>query len=209
MDVGADYAVDDLRRDFNAVVLCNGATAPRDLPVPGHDLEGVHFAWDYLHRHNKRVAGDDLASEQFDDISAEGKHVIVIGGGDTGSDCVGTTNRQQPASVTQFELMPTPPDERPPDQPWPYMPMVLKTTSSHEEGVDRQWSILTKEFLGSNGRVEKLRTRSDGRRAGRAPHHRHGRRLHDERRGRLCGGRRATRAVAHRVGHLRGPRGRA
>jgi glutamate synthase (NADPH/NADH) small chain len=158
VDVGADYAVDDLRRDFNAVVLCNGATEPRDLPVPGHDLEGVHFAWDYLHRHNKRVAGDDLASEQFDDISAEGKHVIVIGGGDTGSDCVGTTNRQQPASVTQFELMPTPPDERPPDQPWPYMPMVLKTTSSHEEGVDRQWSILTKEFLGSNGRVEKLRT---------------------------------------------------
>jgi len=153
--------------DFDAVVLCGGATKPRELPVPGHDLDGVHFAWDYLHSHNQRVAGGSTGDgapgagvyqNGHLDLHAEGQHVIVIGGGDTGSDCVGTANRQQPASVTQFELMPTPPEERPPDQPWPYMPMLFKTTSSHEEGVDRQFSILTKEFIGSDGHVEALQT---------------------------------------------------
>ncbi|MFB3132216.1 MAG: FAD-dependent oxidoreductase, partial [Rhodothermales bacterium] len=112
----------------------------------------------YLWQQNKRVSGDDLARENVEPISAEGKHVIVIGGGDTGSDCVGTANRQGAASITQFELLPTPPDERPVHQPWPYYPMILRTTSSHEEGTDRHWRILTKEFVGSNGHVEALRT---------------------------------------------------
>ncbi len=155
--VGNNYPVARLR-DFDAVVLCAGATRPRDLPIPGRDLDGVHFAWEYLWQQNKRVARDDLARENVRPIHAEGKHVIVLGGGDTGSDCVGTANRQGAASITQFELLPTPPDERPAHQPWPYYPMILRTTSSHEEGTDRHWRILTKEFVGSNGRVEALRT---------------------------------------------------
>ena len=155
--VGKNYPVAKLR-DFDAVVLCAGATRPRDLPIPGRDLDGIHFAWDFLWQQNKRVAGDDLTHENVEPIHAEGKHVIVIGGGDTGSDCVGTANRQGAASITQFELLPTPPDKRPAHQPWPYYPMVLRTSSSHEEGADRHWRILTKEFIGSNGRVEALRT---------------------------------------------------
>ncbi len=155
--VGKNYSVKKLR-GFDAVVLCGGATKPRDLPLPGRDLDGVHFAWDYLWQQNKRVAGDDLAAEGVVPIHAAGKHVVVIGGGDTGSDCVGTANRQGAASITQFELLPTPPEERPPHQPWPYMPMVLTTTTSHEEGADRHWSLLTKAFEGSGGRVERLRT---------------------------------------------------
>ena len=155
--VGAEVPAKRLD-DFDAVVLCGGATKPRALPVPGADLGGVHFAWDYLHRHNKHVAGDAPAAEHRNGFHAAGKHVIVIGGGDTGSDCVGTANRQQPASVTQFELMPPPPKERPAEQPWPYMPMLMKTTSSHEEGVERRWSILTKELRGTSSRVEALHT---------------------------------------------------
>ncbi len=156
-DVGGNYPVEKLK-DFDAVVLCVGATQPRDLPIPGRDLDGVHYAWDYLWQQNKRVAGDNLALERITPIDARGKHVIVIGGGDTGSDCVGTANRQGAASVTQFELFPTPPGERPVHQPWPYYPMILRTSSSHEEGGDRHWSISTKAFEGTNGHVEHLRT---------------------------------------------------
>ncbi len=156
VEVGREYPVDRLM-DFDAIVLCGGATKPRDLPVSGRDLDGIHFAWDYLHQQNKQVAGDDLSAFGSSQIHASGKHVIVIGGGDTGSDCVGTANRQGAASVTQFELLPVPPETRPGHQPWPYYPMVLRTSSSHEEGVDRHWSIMTKRFEGE-GRVERLVT---------------------------------------------------
>lgn len=156
--VGPDHSFEELRAAFDAVVLCGGATAAHTLPIDGHDLDGIHLAWDFLHRHNKRVAGDDLGREALDDIRAEGRHVIVIGGGDTGSDCVGTANRQRAASVTQFELMPQPPRERTADQPWPQMPLLLKTTSSHQEGANRHWSILTQRFVGADGRVTALET---------------------------------------------------
>jgi glutamate synthase (NADPH/NADH) small chain len=154
--VGVDVGMDELDR-YDAVVLCGGATNPRDLPVEGRGLDGIHFAWDYLYQQNKRVAGDDLGALPLQPLHAAGKHVIVIGGGDTGSDCIGTANRQGAASITQFELLPMPSQERPSHQPWPYMPMVLKTTSSHEEGVEREWSILTRGFVGED-RVEQLRT---------------------------------------------------
>lgn len=154
-DVGKTYPVADLQA-FDAVVLCGGATQPRDLPAPGRDLHGIHFAWDYLHQQNKRVAGDAPNGEA--PIHAAGRHVIVIGGGDTGSDCVGTANRQGAASVTQFELLPVPPDERPAHQPWPYMPMVRKTTTSHEEGANRHWRIMTKAFTGTDGHLTQLVT---------------------------------------------------
>jgi glutamate synthase (NADPH) small chain len=155
--VGADVTAEDLLA-YDAVVLCGGATKPRDLPLPGRELEGIHFAWDYLMQQNRRVAGDDLEAENLSAIDAAGKHVIVIGGGDTGSDCVGTANRQGALSVTQFELLPMPPRERPPHQPWPFMPMVLTSSSSHEEGVERHWSILTKAFVGEEDRLRSLRT---------------------------------------------------
>jgi glutamate synthase (NADPH/NADH) small chain len=139
-------------QDFDAVVLAGGAELPRDLPVPGRDLDGVHFAMDFLPLQNRRVAGD----KNVDDLWASGKHVVVIGGGDTGSDCVGTSNRHGAASVTQFELLPMPPD--PELNPvWPYWPTRLRTSSSHEEGVARDWSIATKALIGENGRVKALR----------------------------------------------------
>lgn len=156
-NVGVDVSVDDLRA-FDAVVLCAGATRPRDLPLPGRDFDGIHFAWDYLRQQNKRVAGDDLDAEGLAPLHAGGKHVIVIGGGDTGSDCIGTANRQGARSVTQFEVMPMPPEDRPAHQPWPFYPMSLRTSSSHEEGADRHWSILTKAFTGTDGCVEALHT---------------------------------------------------
>lgn len=156
-DVGGNYVVGRLK-SFDAVVLCAGSTQPRDLPIPGRDLVGIHFAFDYLRQQNKRVSGDDLSREAARQVDARGKHVIVIGGGDTGSDCVGTANRQGAASVTQFELLPTPPDARPDHQPWPYYPMILRSSSSHEEGADRHWSIMTKAFEGDGRRVTSLRT---------------------------------------------------
>ena len=156
-NVGVNYPAANLD-EFDAVVLCGGATLPRDLPVPGRDLRGIHFAWDYLHQQNKRVAGDEMRVNGTAPIVAADKHVIVIGGGDTGSDCVGTANRQAAASVTQFELLPVPPDARPEHQPWPYYPMILRTSSSHEEGADRHWSIMTKAFEGENGLVKSLVT---------------------------------------------------
>jgi glutamate synthase (NADPH/NADH) small chain len=138
--------------EFDAVVLAGGAEVPRDLPIPGRNLQGIEYAMDFLPLQNRRVAGDSGVPELW----AKGKHVVIIGGGDTGSDCVGTSNRHGAASVTQFELLPMPPDvERNPV--WPYWPVRLRTSSSHEEGVERDWSIATKEFLGKHGRVEALR----------------------------------------------------
>jgi glutamate synthase (NADPH) small chain len=142
-----------LMAEFDAVVLSGGAEQPRDLPIPGRELDGVHFAMEFLPLQNKRVAGD----EGVHPLWATEKHVVVIGGGDTGSDCVGTSNRHGAKSVTQFELLPMPPD--PENNPvWPYWPTRLRTSSSHEEGVTRDWSIATKEFIGENGRVKALRT---------------------------------------------------
>ena len=141
-----------LLKDFDAVVLAGGAEVPRELPVPGRDLDGVYFAMDFLPLQNRRVAGD----RNVRDLWASGKHVVIIGGGDTGSDCVGTSNRHGAASVTQFELLPMPPD--PETNPvWPYWPTRLRTSSSHEEGAARDWSIATKAFIGENGKVKALR----------------------------------------------------
>ena len=155
--VGVDLTAHDLTA-FDAVVLCLGATVPRELPIPGCELSGVHFAMDFLTQQNRMVAGDDLTQLDANLISATGKHVIVIGGGDTGSDCIGTCNRQKAKTITNFELFPEPPQERPLNQPWPYWPMRLRTSSSHEEGCERQWGILTQKMIGSGGRVKKLVT---------------------------------------------------
>jgi len=143
---------EELLQDFDAIALTGGSEIPRDLPVPGRDLEGIHFAMEFLPQQNRVVAGDSLDNQ----ILATGKHVVVIGGGDTGSDCVGTSNRHGAESVTQFELMPMPPEEE--DRPitWPDWPIKLRTSSSHEEGCSRDWSVTTKRFEGENGRVTKL-----------------------------------------------------
>ncbi|MCG8310006.1 MAG: glutamate synthase subunit beta [Cytophagales bacterium] len=154
--VGVDIPFYTIINEVDAVVLCGGATIPRDLNIKGRDAEGIHFAMDFLTQQNKRVAGDTIPEDIS--ISAEGKHVIVIGGGDTGSDCVGTSNRHKAKSVTQIELLAKPPEERSEDDPWPNYPMILRTSTSHEEGVDRKWSILTKEFIADEkGRVKALR----------------------------------------------------
>ncbi len=154
--VGVNISAAHLRSEFDAVVVCAGASAPRDLPIPGRQLKGVHFAMEFLSQQNKRVAGDRIFSGE---ILATKKNVLVIGGGDTGSDCVGTSNRHGAKSVTQIELLAKPPQKRNDmTNPWPLWPMVLMTSSSHEEGVDRQWAILTKEFLGdNNGRLTGLK----------------------------------------------------
>jgi glutamate synthase (NADPH/NADH) small chain len=145
-------APEQLKKDFDAIVMAGGAEAPRDLPVPGRDLEGIHFAMEFLPQQNKVDAGDKVN----DQILATGKHVVVIGGGDTGSDCVGTSNRHGAASVTQFELLPQPPQQENKPLVWPYWPIKLRTSSSHEEGCERDWAVATKRFEGSNGKVEKL-----------------------------------------------------
>jgi glutamate synthase (NADPH) small chain len=151
-DAHQNIAPQKLLAEFDAIILAGGAEQPRDLPIPGRGLDGVHFAMEFLPLQNKRVAGDAAIR----DLSAAGKHVVIIGGGDTGSDCVGTSNRHGARSITQFELLPMPPDvERNPV--WPYWPTRLRTSLSHEEGVNRDWSIATKEFLGKNGKVEALR----------------------------------------------------
>ncbi len=144
-DVGNNTSINDLLRESHAIVLAGGSTIPRNLNIPGRTLKGVHFAMEFLKQQNERVSERPVTGE---DIFATAKNVIVIGGGDTGSDCVGTSNRQGARSVTQFELMPKPPEARPSHMPWPSYPMVLKTTSSHEEGAHRHWAIATKEFLG-------------------------------------------------------------
>jgi glutamate synthase (NADPH/NADH) small chain len=165
-NVGKNVSMNDILRENNAIVLAGGSTLPRDLSVPGRDLKGIHFAMHFLKQQNKQVDGSDplagknIESNVLDElISATGKHVVVIGGGDTGSDCVGTSNRQGATSVTQFELLPKPPEGRNDLMPWPTYPMVLKTTSSHEEGCERQWAIATKEFIGDeNGQLKALKT---------------------------------------------------
>jgi glutamate synthase (NADPH/NADH) small chain len=146
-------APEKLTADFDAVVLSGGSEQPRDLPIPGRELDGVHFAMEFLPLQNKRVAGD----RGVPDLWATDKHVVVIGGGDTGSDCVGTSNRHGAKSVTQFELLPMPPDPQL-NPVWPYWPTRLRTSSSHEEGVNRDWAIATKEFVGDNGKVKALKT---------------------------------------------------
>lgn len=164
--VGFDITGEKLRRGYDAILLCGGSTRSRDLPIPGRELGGIHFAMEFLPQQNRRVAGDAKPyrdqgwwfSGHAQDILATDKHVIVIGGGDTGSDCVGTSNRHRARSVTQFELLPQPPENRPEHQPWPYWPMKLRTSSSHKEGCERFWNILTKRFKGDNGRVTSLET---------------------------------------------------
>jgi glutamate synthase (NADPH/NADH) small chain len=154
-NVGKDISAEELVRNNDAVVLAGGSTIPRNLPIPGRELKGIYFAMDFLKQQNKRVAG--IAFDQ-EDILATGKDVIVIGGGDTGSDCVGTSNRQGASSVKQFEVMMQPPTQRNQHMPWPTYPMVLKTTSSHEEGADRFWGINSEEFLGDEeGNLRAIR----------------------------------------------------
>jgi glutamate synthase (NADPH/NADH) small chain len=161
-NVGHNVKVDDLRRDFDAIVLCGGATKPRDLPVPGRELRGVYFAMEYLTQQNQRNFGDQVPPQQI--IDARDKHVVIIGGGDTGADCLGTSVRQGCKSVKQFELLPRPPEGRdgPGVAPWPYWPMIFRTSSAHEEanklagGEIRDFSINTKKFTGKDGIVTKL-----------------------------------------------------
>lgn len=151
--VGDNVKADDLLAEFDAVVLAAGAEQPRDLPVTGRELDGVHFAMDFLTAQNKVNAGDSVPNQ----IKATGKHVVVIGGGDTGSDCVGTSNRHGALSVTQFELMPRPPEKENKELVWPNWPLKMRTSSSHEEGANRDWSVTTKELIGENGKVVALK----------------------------------------------------
>ncbi len=153
-DAKETIGAEQLKAEFDAVLLTGGSETSRDLPVPGRELEGVHFAMEFLPQQNKVVAGDKLKKQ----LRADGKHVIVIGGGDTGSDCVGTSNRHGAASVTQFELMPQPPEEENKPLTWPYWPTKLRTSSSHEEGCEREFAIATKEILGSKGKVTAVKT---------------------------------------------------
>ena len=145
-NVGENVAVQDLIDNFDALLLTGGCTIPRDLPIPGRELKGVHFAMEFLTQQNRRVAGLPVLEEE---LWATDKNIVVIGGGDTGSDCVGTSNRHKAKSITQIELMTKPPTDRSKVNPWPEWPMVLRTSSSHEEGCEREWSILTKEFIGN------------------------------------------------------------
>jgi glutamate synthase (NADPH) small chain len=153
-DVGRNPRLTDLQREVDAVVLACGAGAPRDLPVPGRELGGIHFAMEYLTLSNKRCEGDPIPDERF--ISAAGKRVVIIGGGDTGADCLGTVHRQGAASVHQFELLPRPPDERASDNPWPQWPNVFRVSSAHEEGGERVYAVSTQRFTGEGGRVTRL-----------------------------------------------------
>jgi glutamate synthase (NADPH) small chain len=153
--VGLSLPVEDLQRDFDAILLAGGAEAPRDLKVPGRELKGIHFAMDYLPQSNRRCHGDKL--DRASEILAGGKRVIIIGGGDTGADCLGTVHRQKPVSVHQFEIMPMPPTERSPLTPWPLWPMQLRIEGAHEEGGVRQWSVATVKFTGDeHGNVTQL-----------------------------------------------------
>jgi glutamate synthase (NADPH/NADH) small chain len=153
-EVGRNVPVQDLRRDFDAILLAGGAEHPRDLRVPGRELKGIHFAMEYLPQQNRRCLGDTVEPDA--EILATGKRVVIIGGGDTGADCLGTCHRQKPLSVHQFEIMPKPPDERSPQTPWPLWPMQLRTEAAHEEGGIRDWSIATVKFSGEAGSVKRL-----------------------------------------------------
>jgi glutamate synthase (NADPH) small chain len=154
MHVGHDITAEELYSGYDAICIAVGAMKPRDLPVEGRDLKGIHFAMDFLCQQNKVVRGDEI-DEQLR-ILARNKHVLVIGGGDTGSDCVGTSRRQKAASITQIEILPQPPVKRDVFNPWPTWAKVLKTSSSHEEGCDRYWNIVTKRFIGENGHVKQV-----------------------------------------------------
>ncbi len=154
VEVGRDLVAADLRKNFDAVLLCTGAERPRDLPVEGRDLDGIHFAMDFLPQATRRVHGDPVPPEQ--EILATDKRVIILGGGDTGSDCVGTSHRQGAKSVTSIELLAEPPPHRDPSTPWPMWPMMARSSSSHDEGGERKFAMMTKRFVGSQGRVERL-----------------------------------------------------
>ncbi len=157
VEVGVTVSMDMLLADYDAVVLSGGAEAPRDLPIPGRELSGIHFAMDFLTQQNKRVAGDpESKAAPNGTLSAKGKHVVVIGGGDTGSDCVGTSNRHGAASVTQFEIMPQPPVKENKMLVWPDWPMKLRTSSSHQEGCERDWAVQTRRAIGENGKITAL-----------------------------------------------------
>jgi glutamate synthase (NADPH/NADH) small chain len=154
-NVGVNIPVEELQREFNAILLAGGATAARDLPVPGRELKGIHFAMDYLPLQNKRCEGDNVSDDAF--ITAKDKNVVIIGGGDTGADCLGTAHRQGARSIVQFELLPKPPAERAADNPWPNWPNIFRTSSAHEEGGDREYCVMTKSFTGRrDGQVAQL-----------------------------------------------------
>lgn len=152
--VGVDIGYAELRRDFDAVCVAIGSKIPRDLKIPGRELSGIHFAMDFLEQQNRRNAGDVIPDQAS--ISATGKHVLVIGGGDTGSDCIGTSHRQGAAHVVNLEILPRPPDTRDPSTPWPAWPLMLRTSSSHEEGGVRQYSVTAERFEGENGHVQRV-----------------------------------------------------
>lgn len=152
--VGVDVTKKDLLVEYDAVLLAVGAEQPRDLPVEGRDLDGVHFAMDFLTQQNKVVSGQSFSDEER--ILAKSKNVLVIGGGDTGSDCVGTSIRQKAKSVTQIEILPKPPEKRVENNPWPYWPNTLRTSSSHQEGCERRWGLSTKRFIGENGKLKQV-----------------------------------------------------
>ena len=154
VNVGVNYSVEEMLAGFDAVCLTCGSTHPRDLPVPGRELQGVHFAMEYLTQQNRLLAGENISSE--DRITAEGKRVVILGGGDTGADCLGTAHRQGAEIVHQVELLSEPPAQRRPDNPWPQWPIILRSSAAHEEGGLRDYDLLTKSFSGSNGRLERL-----------------------------------------------------
>ncbi len=154
VDIGNNVTGEKMMESFDAICLSIGAMKPRDLNVPGRDLDGIHFAMDFLKQQNKVIRGDKFSEEEK--ITAEGKHVVVIGGGDTGSDCVGTSIRQKAKSVTQIEILSKPPNSRDLNNPWPYWPNTLKNSTSHEEGCERKWSLSTKKFIGENGKVKQM-----------------------------------------------------
>ena len=155
-NIGVDITTDELDKEFDAIILSGGSEAPRDLPVPGREANGVHFAMDFLTQQNRRVSGEDLGD--IEEISAKDKNVVVIGGGDTGSDCVGTSFRQGAASVTQLEIMPQPPEKENKRLTWPDWPMKMRTSTSHEDGAERDWSITTKNFIDAKGSVTGMQT---------------------------------------------------
>jgi glutamate synthase (NADPH/NADH) small chain len=152
--IGQNMPVADLKKDFDAIVLTGGSTVPRDLDVPGRELNGIHPAMDFLTMQNRTNSGAEFPESER--ITAEGKHVVILGGGDTGADCLGTAHRQGALSVHQFELLPEPPVERTSNNPWPQWPLILRSASAHEEGGVRDYNIQTKFFAGSDGQVEKL-----------------------------------------------------
>ncbi len=154
VEVGTDYNVSKLNKEFDALCLAIGSRVPRDLNIEGRNLKGIHFAMDYLIQANKRIEGKKIADDKL--IDANGKKVVVIGGGDTGADCVGLANRQGASSIVQIEIMPKPAEFRSEEYPWPMYPLILKTSTSHEEGGERLWSVLTKKFIGEEGYLKKI-----------------------------------------------------